>query len=258
MSWATRRRTIIFSIIVAVLLIALVSILFPVFYKAPSCTDQKMNGKETGIDCGGTCTYLCSAEVGAAAPRFVRPFSPSAGRTDVISYIDNPNKDLVAKDVHYTVELYGTDATVIARKEGITDILPGATPVYIPNFTSGYAVVARAFLSFDDTTIHWYRYEDQRVVPKYNFDAQIQGTTAPRIMATLTNPSAKTLRDITVVATVFDASGNAIAATQTVIPTIPPQGISGAVFTWNEPFAGVPARIDIVPVVPLPALPTNP
>ncbi len=52
-------------------------------------------------------------------------------------------------------------------------------------------------------------------------------------------------------ATVFDAQGNAIAATQTLLPEVPPQGRAEAVFVWNEPFAVPAGRIDIVPVVSL-------
>lgn len=254
MSWASRRRTLIALIAVAVAAVLALVIFVPVFYKAPSCMDGKQNRDEEGIDCGGSsCTYLCSENLQEPRQRFVRPFSPSTGRTDVIAYIENPNRNAAAKDVRFTIELYGRDNTVIARKDGSAELPPGAlVPVYIPNLFSGYSDVARAFLNFDTESFKWYASEDDRVVPRYNNDALVQGDTAPRVTATLTNPSAVPLRDVLVIATVFDAAGNAMVASQTVIPTIPAQGIAGVTFTWNEPFPAAPGRIDILPVVPLP------
>ena len=255
MSWASKRRFIVFSILGAIVVALLASVAIAIFYDAPSCRDNKQNQDEEGIDCGGTsCTYLCSVGVQKPSTRFVRPFAPAAGRTDVIAYIDNPNMNAAAKGGHFTIELYGTDGTVLARKQGTVDLPPASTvPVYVPNFVSGYIEVARAFVSYDEPTFKWFRYTDNRIVPTYNNDAEVTGTQAPRITASLTNPSAKALRDVLVIATVFDSAGNAIAATQTVAPTIPAQGTATVVFIWNEPFSTLPARVDVVPIVPLPS-----
>jgi hypothetical protein len=252
MSWADRRRILILSAVGGALAVLLAGLLFLLLYRAPSCADGKRNGQETGVDCGGSCQYLCSADMRAPAARFVRPFSPAPGRTDVIAYIDNPNPNAAAKAAPYTLELYTRSNSLLARIDGVVDLPPGASvPLYLPSVYRGSADVGPAFVSFATTT-RWYAYRDERIVPRYNFDAQVEGDATPRISATLANPSAYALRDVLVVATVFDASGNAIAASQTVIPGIAPQGIAGAVFTWNAPFAAPPARVDVVPVIPLP------
>ncbi|HEX2792504.1 MAG TPA: FxLYD domain-containing protein [Candidatus Paceibacterota bacterium] len=252
MSWASKRRFIVFSIVGAFIAAVLAILLISIFYQAPSCTDRKQNQDETGIDCGGSCSYLCTASVGKATPRFARYFSPQQGRTDVIAYVDNPNSRAAAVGVRYTVELYAMDNTVVAKKEGILELPPSATvPVYVPNFFSGYQEVKQAFLTIDADSFRWFPYEDDRIVPIYRNDAVVTGTDRPRVTATLENPSAYPLRDITVIATLFDASGNAFSASQTVVPYLAPQASANATFTWNEPFPSVPVRIDVVPVVPL-------
>lgn len=250
MSWASRRQLIIVSIILAVIAALVASVVIAIVYETPSCSDRKQNQDETGVDCGGSCARLCAAD--ALAPRidFVRHFTNQQGRTDAIAYVTNPNRTGAIDDARFTVEVYGTDGTVLARSEGTVDLAPGATvPVYLPNVFSGNLPVARVFLTFDTVAVD--RYEDTRIIPRYNNDALLTGAGSPRVSASFTNPSAYPLRDIPVVATVFDASGNAIAATQTLLAELPPQGVAEVVFVWNEPFSAAPARIDVVPIVEL-------
>lgn len=75
----------------------------------------------------------------------------------------------------------------------------------------------------------------------------------PRVVAVLTNPSISTMVRVPVVALVRDTStGNVVAASQTVVPVIAPQGTAEALFTWNEPFRASSVRVEVLPVVPLP------
>lgn len=254
MSWATRRQTIILSIVAVVILAALLAIFVPLLYKAPSCTDQKQNGDEVGVDCGGSCAYLCSAGITKPSVKFARPFSPSSGRTDVIAYVENPNSTAAAKNVGYTLELYDMDNAVIAREGGVLDLPPQSmVPVYVPNLFSGYRDVARAFLLIDDASVRWFRYEDDRILPRYNNDASIVTGDTPRITVSFRNPTAEVMRDILVIVTVYDGAGNAIAASRTIIPQIGAQGVAGATVTWNAPFSAEPVRVDAIPLIPLPA-----
>ena len=250
MNWASKRRFIITSILAAVAIAIVASVAIAIFYDTPTCMDRKKNQDETGIDCGGSCARVCEAEALAPSATFTRPI-PSLGRTDVIAYVVNPNTDAAAKNVRFTIELYGADGIVVTRKEGTVDLPPDATvPVYLPNVYSSSLPVARAFLTFDPSSFAFMKYKDQRIIPRYNDDAQISGVP-PRITASFTNPSAQTLRNIPVVVTVFDAEGNAIAATQTLLTELPPQGRAEVVFVWSQPFVAVPTRVDVVPVVPL-------
>ena len=60
--WSRNRKKIIFAIIVFVLVVLIGAPLFFLFYRAPTCSDKKQNGDETGVDCGGSCQLLCTAE----------------------------------------------------------------------------------------------------------------------------------------------------------------------------------------------------
>lgn len=253
MSWAAGRRTLILGIIAVVVILIVGTVASLTLHQAPSCMDGKQNQDERGIDCGGVCTTVCSNDALAPAVSFVRGLPQSGGRTDVIAYIENPNPTTAAKAARYRIELYSPDRAIIATKNGTIDLPPGAiAPVFIPNFFQGNDTIGQAFLTFDDTSLNWYRYEDMRVIPTVE-GAKIIGTTeAPRVSATITNTSVKSLPSTKLVATLFDAAGKAIAASQTVTPSLPAQGSVEVIFTWNMPFSAPVSRIDVRPIVPLP------
>lgn len=246
-----RRRLVIFGIIFAVIALIVGGTYYAFAHKPPTCTDNKQNQDEEGVDCGGMCTYLCNESRSKPSVQFVRVLTPTPGRTDVIAYVDNPNHDTAATDLGYTVELYSPSNTVIAKKEGKIDLPPESTvPVYIPNFFSGSETVARAFLTFDSPEHYWFSFSDKRALPKVESIRYVDGDQ-PRITATAFNRSAQTLRTVLFVVTVFDEKGNAIAASQTVVPVVAAGGSAPLVFTWSAPFTGTVSRIEVTPILPL-------
>ncbi len=255
MSWAARRRFFILLILgaVAVAFLALISV--ATFYKAPSCTDGIQNQGETGIDCGGPCPYLCTAQEQPPTVLFTQALPNGAGRTDLIALVENKNADAAARNVPYSIMLYGADQTLIGDKSGTIDLPPGATvPIYIPGVTSGKQTVANAFLDIAASAPQWFLMtSDPRIVPTVS-NTTLGGTaSAPRIEAVLTNPSITTLTNVHAVVLVRGGSGNVIAASATVVPTISAQGQATVLFTWNSAFPAIPISIEVIPIVPLPS-----
>lgn len=231
-------------ILVAVTLVA-------TLYKTPTCFDTKQNQGETGVDCGGPCNALCTAEEQAPVARFVRQLSPQPGRTDVIAYIDNKNANAAMAGAKFTITLYGADNMVIAKKDGTVDLPPHASvPVFIPGFYSGAQTVARAFIAFDTTSFAWHRFAG--TLPTFPIsDISISSQDASRVTATVTNTTATPFFRLPVIITVFDAADNAIAASQTLITSLPAMESAPVTFTWNAPFSAAPARVEIIPLPPL-------
>lgn len=252
MDWAARRKRLVLTIFALVGVAVVAIIAFAVIYETPSCLDKKQNQDEVGIDCGGSCSTICTAEAKPASVRFARALTQS-GRTDVIAYIDNPNREAGSYDAHLTLDVYEDSGRLVRTKLEI-DLPPGGTyPLYVPGIaTLGSA--RQAFLSFDEGFPIWTRASASGNIPLVG-DIRI-GTpeTQPRIIATLTNQTARPIQNIPVIVSVFDASGIVIAASQTLVPELPAQGTASAIFTWNEPFAAPAARIEIVPVPSLPSV----
>ena len=242
-------------LIVGAIVAAIVLVIsFATFYKTPTCSDGKENQGEQGIDCGGPCPYLCSALEDAPSVLFTQVVNNGTGRADVVAEVENKNMDAAAKSAPYTVAFYDATHTLLGRVTGTMDLPPGASvPVYIPGVASGQQTIASAFLSFDPAAVSWYRLSrDPRVVPVVSNIVQSGVTNAPRIDATLTDPSAASLTNVRAIVLVKDAGGNVIAASQTVLPVVPAQGSANATFTWSGAFSGPVVSVEVVPVIPLP------
>src|SRR3989344_5262733 len=183
MSWASKKRTFVVGGMLAIGIGIVAIVLVATLYDVPSCTDGVENQGEDGADCGGPCAYLCRASVAAPSVRFVRQLTLSSGRTDVIAYIDNPNPLAAAKGARFSIELYGPDNVIVATKEGTVDLPPSSTvPVFVPEFFSGHQRVARAFLIFDDESLHWFRLAETPATPSVS-DISVETGDAPRVRA---------------------------------------------------------------------------
>jgi hypothetical protein len=71
--------------------------------------------------------------------------------------------------------------------------------------------------------------------------------TMPKLSAVIRNTTFETFYNLPVVAIIYNDQGNVIAASQTVIDEILPEGTAPAYFTWPEPLSGIPARREIIP-----------
>ena len=253
MPWATKRRLFILLIIGSVAAAFLAVVLIATLYKSPTCGDSVQNQGETGIDCGGPCPYLCTADEQPPTVLFTQVLEHD-GRTDVIASIENKNAGVAARNVPYTIALYGVDHAPVRELSGTIDLPPAATvPVYLPAVMTGSTVVASAFLTIDSAAPKWFALPvDPRIIPAVSNLQQSGMASSPRIDAILTNASASMLSNVHVIVFVKDAEGTVIAASQTVVPIIAAQGQATANFTWNSAFSTSTASIEVVPIIPLP------
>lgn len=254
MSWAARRRFIIVSIISAIALAFLATLSIATFYQAPSCTDSKQNQGEQGVDCGGACSYLCTEQQQPPTVLFTAALMNPSGRADVVALIENKNRAAAAKNVPYRVSVYDASHSLLQEVTGVIDLPAGAqVPVFVPGITTGKQTGTSAFLTIDAAAPRWFTLtSDPRLMPVVTSTVQSATGDAPRIEAVLTNPSVTVLSNVKVIVVVYNAKDDVIAASQTVVQKIPAQGSAPATFTWNAAFPAIPARIQVVPIIPLP------
>ena len=255
MSWAAGRRLIILLIVGAIAVAFLTVVLISALYKTPSCTDGVQNQNEAGVDCGGPCAYLCTALEQAPTVLFTKVLQNNDGRTDIIASVENKNVNAAAKNVPYRIVLYGEEQSSLGELTGTIDLPPRTTMlVYLPGVAAGNQKIVSAFLDIAASAPQWFVLTvDSRVVPMVANTTQSGTSETPRIEAVLTNPSTSALSNVQVIVLVHDVRKTVIAASKTIVPTIPAQGQAVATFTWNNAFPSVPASIEVVPIVPLPA-----
>ncbi len=253
MSWASTRRTLILTSIFGVIAVLLAVVLIATLYETPSCNDGKKNQDESGVDCGAACEKVCTVGTLPPVVQFVRDVPGPGGRVDVIAYVENKNGDSAARDISYTIELFGESHEVLATKTGTVDLPPSSeVPLYIQNVYAGGQSVSEVFMTFDENANSWFRYVDTRPVVRIE-DVQTTGTERePKVTSVVKNGTAYPLKNVRVVATVFNEENNAIAASQTILGVLPAEGSAVATFTWSAPFIGTAARIDVRSVLSLP------
>jgi len=250
LTWAGKRKVAVISIFTAVGVLIFFGIGFAIFYEVPSCTDNKQNQSESGVDCGGECNVLCNLEVKAPRVLFTRVLeAQQPGRTDIIAYVENSNANASLIRGEATLELYDESRRLIFSDTVLVTIPPSSTvPIFIPGIFETSNKVAQAFLTFN-APLRWNRASTTQPLPLKAESIAIQESQTPRVTAVLTNASAKTMRNITVIATVFGATGNTIAASKTLVLSVGAQSSAPLVFTWNVPFPDLVSRVEIVPLV---------
>lgn len=251
MSWAARKRAQYLGAMIVIILAFLAWAGFRLLYEAPSCTDGLHNGKEQGVDCGGSCERICSFQAQEPLVLWNRFFEVTPGFYSTVALVQNPNVDVHAFDVPYIFKLRDERGILIEERKGSVYLPPQTTfAIFESAFTVGGRVPANSFFEFLGT-IDWKRtaasQPDLRVG---NIDV-MNPETAPRISVILSNPGLHDVMGIYVVAVVLNEEGNALGTSQTVVDLLRGETSRELVFTWPQGFAEVVAKVDVFPVVPL-------
>lgn len=236
--WASRRKSIYLAIVV-VFFTLLASLLFWKFwYSTPTCSDGLKNGDETGIDCGGSCSMICSAE---ALPLVIRSdprvFEVIQNVWSTIIYIENQNSNLDASYVPYTFYFYDEQNNLLYKREGITVVPKNKTSAIFEgsiNIESGKKVKRVTFELGKD--ISWSRNSFASDELAITHSSLLREETAPRVEARVKNESIEDIEDIELVISVFDGADNTIAASRTFIDKLNKNSSTDVFFTWPRPF----------------------
>ena len=101
MTWAFRRQILYILILIIFLSVFGFLIVYPRLNKAPTCFDNKKNGAEGGVDCGGLCLRACIEQTDALSVLWARTFRVVPGRYNAVAYIENHNKNAAVNKINY-------------------------------------------------------------------------------------------------------------------------------------------------------------
>lgn len=250
MSWASRRRT---AYTVGVIIFFAVVIGGPLAYwylsVPPTCSDGIQNQRETSIDKGGPCSVLDESSLQQYALLWARSFRVRDGSYNAVAYIQNPNKEAGVRSARYRFGLYDAKNILIAEREGTMYIMPGATtPVIEARIDVGNRIVAHTYFEFTEP-FTWERMKNNATAISVSNKDISDVTGAPRLSALAQNNAVVAQQDVAFVAVVFDPAGNAFAASATSLQRLDAGETAAVTFTWPDPFAMQPSRLDVIPLV---------
>ena len=240
MEWSKKRK-ILYTLVFAGAVIILAS--YPAYLltnKTPTCSDQKQNGAETGVDCGGGCALQCLAEMKAPRVVWTKSFYLGGPYYDLGAYVENPNAQAGVKSARYAFSVFDSEGKVLVEKKGAVEIAPGTGFVlFEPN-----VVIAgnpdRVEVVFEQSDLSlWVK---ARIAPSIivTKNKNLKNTdTKPRFDATLANTDlVNSVVNLTVSAIIYDARRNPIAVSRTFVDSIQKGGETDVVFTWPKRFTG--------------------
>lgn len=221
----------IFLVLVGVL------IYFQFFYSAANCFDGTQNGDERGVDCGGSCELVCAFDVTDPNVLWSRAFRVTDGLYNAVAYIENRNLDVGTTDLRYTFTLVDARGETITSRSGRTTLPPDSVyPVFEGRIAVGDRVPVQTFIELEPVT-DWRAMGADRDAFVVESRELINADSQPRLDALVRNTTLEDKRDVELVATIFDARGNALTTSRTLVPLFEGRTARQVVFTWPEPIA---------------------
>lgn len=248
-SWSSRRKSLYGAIFVVLFGAVIVIPAYKILYVPPSCTDGEKNGDEQGIDCGGSCTKLCSIDfIPVPAASWIRFQESGPGVYNIAAYVMNPNKNASAPDIPYKITVFDRDGIPLTELSGTFD-LPTArnTLVFRPGISIKNQKPARAIIEYSrepDWKLDSDHLSGLEVIDK-TYDEEGFGSS---LDVKLRNRTTESIERVDVYAVLKDASGNVIDFSKTVVDYIPSMGQAVAPFTWPVSHGGKAVSIEVLTV----------
>ncbi|MDO8590834.1 MAG: hypothetical protein Q7R65_02550 [bacterium] len=245
-SWSIRRQFFYVSAAITVLLFAIVLPTLFVTYKAPSCSDGSKNQGELGVDCGGPCSVLCKASALDLIVHWQRVFRVKDGVYNALAYVENPNLGSGADSISYLFKLYDKDNLLIYERRGQTFVPANKIfGVFESNISTGISIPARAFFEFSQAPV-WRKESNLEETLAVTNPLLSSEAGLPRLTASLENRGVDPAYNIEVVSVVYDATGNAIASSRTIVDSVGKDTSVPIVFTWPEVFPAAATRVELL------------
>ncbi len=234
-SWSTKRKYAYLIALIAAIVFLVALPLFVLFYKAPTCSDGKRNGKETGIDCGGSCARLCVADFSSLKTlwSYAMPIVP--GVYNAMAYVQNPNQNVESVRMEYTFKLYDSSGLLVVERKGGTYVPAGQKfAVFESGLKTGSRQPVKTVFEFTSAPV-WKKGDTLSKIKTVTVD--IDETSSPRVEVKIKNESSDTdYRTIDAFVILYDKDENRVAFSKTVIEEIARGESQTIAFTWPNPF----------------------
>ncbi len=252
LDWGTKRKMMYTSVLLLIIGIAGTIFLWPYFNREPTCFDGKQNGIESGIDCGGSCHKVCSAEAYRLVTLWSRAFEVVPGKYNFMAYVENQNREAGIRKINYEFRAYDEKNIFLARREGSTFVSSNdRTAIFEAGIDTGNRKPERVDFTFTSVPVWSKITREQRNSLAISVEDKVLSNPfiSPKLEANVINRTIKEINDLSVYVILYDKNNNVSNVSKTFIEKLPKNGEVPIVFTWPVPLLEEPTRIDIFPQV---------
>lgn len=215
-----------------------VLIYFTNYYQPANCFDLIMNGDESGVDCGGSCVRVCSAEVIPPRVVWADSFEVKNGQYNAVAYVENQNQSVATPELNYTFQFLNK-GIIVAERSGTTVLPPNS--VY-PIFEGRVVIDSDQEITETNLILDYVDMWVPASVSRDQFrsiDIKLSAAddVRPRLDVEIENTELLPAENVEVVATVFNELGEPVTASQTFIERISARSTQNIVFTWPKSIA---------------------
>lgn len=211
-------RRIVKQLLFGGLFLAIVSGLVFYFYylnNRPTCFDGIQNGKEAGVDCGGTCVKACLVILPIEVS-FTKVLKVAEGDFDAVARIYNPNPDLGASSIGYDLVLLGEGGVELAKQRyNNLYILPKQTKHIVSTSIKSNTDIVGA--KIDIKNITWEKLNNSFDVGTINFRVANSWFTGKEFTALVANESDFDFDTVDINVIVYGIKGDTTTAKEGVI-----------------------------------------
>ncbi len=188
---------------------------------APTCVDQRQNGKETGIDCGGDCV---PCEIQALQPLAIsKPLLfHNQNKIALLAELANTNLAYGSDQIRYRVNVYDQSNQVVTTFTNATFIYNGETKVIVETgIENRDNRIVRAEVIIEDT--RW-KSKSEWVQPQSTIGRleTLQQDDTAVIKSTIKNQNSFELPRVALLGIIKDKTGALIGASKTVLERLMP------------------------------------
>ncbi len=238
MEWSQKRK-IFYALGVAGILILLAAYpIYRVVFPPPTCLDQKQNGDELGVDCGGVCALYCPFQVKEPRVVWAKAFLVSPGLYDIGVYLENPNSNAGVKNARYAVRVFDATGKILAERAGSIEIAPSSTTLIFEGNFALNTLPSKVEIEFnkDDMKQFVKAKATPSVITAKNHTLK-NIDTKPRFDAILLNNDlVNSVGRVELGAVIYDAVRRPIAISRTYVDSMPKGSEQPIFFTWPNRF----------------------
>lgn len=190
-------------------------IYFIKFKPAPSCFDNRQNGGETGVDCGGSCI---SCEIKNLKPLSIETINLFANDRvySASAKVKNPNSDFSASSFDYVVNFYDKNGDILQSIKNSSFVYPNeAKPIIEAGIKITNGIPNKAEIKIDNQSVVWEKPEN---FFRPNYDLKNVSTTIENgrviINGDITNKDNFTISKVIADVILVDKSGKEIGASK--------------------------------------------